>query len=216
MQEPRVRLSVSSFAAIFVCIALSACISARHEPPASAAGVVPMGANPRVNVPGLSLSESDMLERMTDANILSRLCSTDSLEIEMAKVARDHASSDGIRDFARRLIADHSMSLEHDRLISTHQNLAIQVMPGDTSALMAFRLLDTLRAIPAGAQFDRRYLTSQIGMHEHLLAQLQTLQHVARDKALHEHVDDLVLVVQHHLTEAQTLARGAGFVGTGS
>jgi putative membrane protein len=213
MRNQRTRIFLVSLVASALSAVIAACASTPNSPPASASGILRLGENPSLNVPSLPASESDMLERMTDANILSRLCSTDSLEIEMAKVARDRASNGAVREFAGKLIADHSMSLASDKLIALRPNLSIQLMPGDTTTMMGFRLLDSLRAGASSSGFDRQYLMSQISMHERYIAQLQTLAHVGRDKALREHIAQQIPTVQGHLMRAQALARDAGYIG---
>lgn len=218
MLESRVRLAVVSLVTTVVIANITGCMNPPqgHSTPASAGGVLALGENPSVNVPSLSLAETDKLERMTDANILSRLCFTDSLEIEMAKVARARSGSVGVRDYARQLIADHSMSLQHDRMISTHRDVTMQFVPGDTSSLMGFRELDSLRTSVPASDFDRRFLTSQIATHGHLIAQLQTLQRVAHDRALRDQITNQIAVAQKHLMRAQWLARDAGYVNAGN
>ncbi|HEY4131018.1 MAG TPA: DUF4142 domain-containing protein [Gemmatimonadaceae bacterium] len=211
MRDLRVRTVVASLVSTLAVCVVAGCASAPSSRSTSAAGVLALGDNSSISVPGLSTAETDMLERMSDANILSRLCSSDSLEIEMAKTARDRSTSVGVRDYARQLIGDHSVSWRHDRMIAMRPGLSIQMMPGDTSSLMGFRLLDSLRTMVPANEFDRRFLMSQIDMHGHLLAQLQTLRRVAHDKALRDHIDALLPIVQQHLARAQGLARDAGY-----
>jgi predicted outer membrane protein len=107
------------------------------------------------------------------------------------------------------------MSLEHDRLISMRTGLGVQIMPGDTSNLMGFRLLDSLATGISATDFDRRYLVSQIDLHQRMLAELQTLQRVARDEALRRQVADQMPVIEQHLARAQRLASDAGYTNGG-
>jgi predicted outer membrane protein len=152
---------------------------------------------------------------MTDANILERLSATDSFEVAMAQVARRRSTDTAVVAYADQLLADHSMSLQRDRLIALRPNLAVQMMPGDTSALVQFRALDSLTVSTPAAVFDRRFLTAQIQMHAHWLAVLHTLQRVAHDKALNEHVAASIPTVTRHLTRARQLASVARAVDGG-
>lgn len=191
--------------------ALAACASNLRTPEvvttrtSTAAGTIPM----TVNVPPLPESELANLRMMTDANILQHMSMSDSLEIAMAQVALNRTQSNGVRDLARTIIADHSRSLSTGKAIARTNNIPLQLAPGDTSGMHGFMTIRRLQN--AGANFDRMYLGSQIRMHQHMLAELEALRNTATSTAVRQHILDDIEPVQRHLDTAQHLAASLGY-----
>ena len=201
------RVAVSALAAA----ALAACASNLRTPvvtttrTSTAAGMIPM----TVNVPPLSSDELAMLGMMSDANILQHMSTSDSLEIAMAHVAMQRTQSNGVRDLARMIIADHSRSLASGKAIARDNNIPLELAPGDTSGMHGYRVIQRLQN--AGTDFDRVYLGTQIRLHQHMLAELQALRNTATSTAVRQHIQDDIEPVQRHLDRAESLAKSLGY-----
>lgn len=191
--------------------ALAACASNLRTPEvvttrtSTAAGTIPM----TVNVPPLPESELSSLRMMNDANILQHMSTSDSLEIAMAQVALQRTQSNGVRNLARTIIADHSRSLSTGKAIARQNNIPLQLAPGDTSGMHGYMMLGRLQN--AGTDFDRVYLGSQIRLHRHMLAELEALQTTATSTPVRQHILDDIEPVQRHLDLAQQLATSLGY-----
>lgn len=157
-------------------------------------------------VPPLSAGDRDLLTRMSDANILEHLTTSDSVEVAMAQVARRRSQSRVVSSYARRMLLDHETSMRDMKSIASQHNLPMQIAQGDTSEPRLFGMLDSLGATVTSTDFDRRYIDSQIRLHQHMLAELRTLQTVARDDLLKRHIDDAIPIVRSHLARALTIA----------
>jgi putative membrane protein len=190
-----------------VASALGACATTKNQViTRSAAGNLPprdidtVGVSP--TIPALSANDQRLLNRMTDANILGHLATEDSLEVAMAQVARRRTQNAAVSGFARRMILEHSTSLLDLKAIADRRGLSMQIAPGDTNAIVMFRLLDSLKTTTPDGGFDRWYITSQIDVHQRLLAELQTLHDVARDESLKRHIEAEIPVARSHLARA--------------
>jgi predicted outer membrane protein len=58
---------------------------------------------------------------------------------------------------------------------------------------------------------DRHYITEEITIHRHVLAELQLLQGVVRNRRAREHIDAAIPAVRDHLARAIAIAKARGF-----
>lgn len=209
MQYSQARFVAATFA-LAAAVALSAGCASTRARMGTAAGTIPT-VDASMNIPALSSSDIAMLRGMSDANILNHLATGDSLEIAMAQVAVNRSDNDELVAFARQMIGDHSRNLNASRALSLHYNIPMTMMPGDTSGIALFNTLDALNAATSTAQFNADYVRSQIALHQRMLAELETLQGVARDQAVRQHIANTIPVVENHLRRAQTVANDLGF-----
>ena len=208
-----VRCPVATATATLAALFAAACAStATQAPRGTAAGSLALAAveadtlTTLPPVPPLSPGDRDLLSRMSDANILEHLTTSDSVEVAMAQVARRRSRSQAVWSFARRMILDHGTSMRDMKSIANERDLPMQIAQGDTSELRLFRTLDTLDASVAGTDFDRLYIRWQIQLHQHMLAELQALQGIARDDLLKRHIDDAIPIMRSHLARALAIA----------
>ena len=215
MSRARCRVILASLAA--AAIGATAC--AGGPPPAeSAAGTLELGPD----VPALTANDQRMLDRMTDKNILQHMGTMDSLSAVIAQLGARRASDGAVRRFAGQLVADHLRSLMRGDSVSRLPTLAlrqarrdsagplvnvtIDLAPGDTAGMAMFRVLDSLRATPAGASFDRAFVASELRMHQHAIAELRDLRTIARLGAVRQHIATELPVLEQHLIAALQLA----------
>lgn len=217
MCSARYRVMLASIAVL----ALSACVNAPPPTPAparTAGGTLEIG----VAVPDLGPGDVRLLRGMNDRAILQHMGTIDSLEAVIAQLSLRRATDGAVRRYAGQLVADHLRSLLAGDSVVRMQSVAvdrarrdsagplvdvnIDHATGDTIGLVMFHVLDSLRAAPAGAAFDRGFIDAEVQMHQHALAELRLLQNVARQGAVREHIGDEIPVAEQHLLAAQQLA----------
>jgi predicted outer membrane protein len=186
---------------------IAACASNQQVVSSSAAGTVDLSRYPAVT---LSERELRILRGMSDANVLGHLSMVDSLEVVTADSALRLSKSDAVLAFAKDMRTAHSLSLMQERDIAHRLNSAPTTVVGELRASHIAPSLDSVTT--AGDQtIDRHYVTSQVQLHAHVLAELETLRDVARDPAIREHIDAMIPVVRDHLARAHALAIAKGF-----
>lgn len=201
----------------------TACATAPAPTPAqTAGGTLEIGPA----VPDLAPGDVRLLRQMTDRSILQHMGTMDSLEAAIAQLGVRRATDAGVRRYAGQLVADHlrslmvgdsiarmpSVAIDQTRRDSAGPliNVNIDQAPGDTLGIAMLHTMAALRASAAGASFDRAFVSAQVRMHEHALAELRLLQNVARQGAVREHIGNVIPIIEQHLIAAQQLASSLG------
>jgi predicted outer membrane protein len=173
----------------------------------SAAGTVDLSAYP---TPPLAESELKLLREMSDGDILGHLITVDSMEVATADSARRILKSDDMLDYAKMMRGAHSVSLERNRALAKDANITPIQMFGGLRASHVAASLDSVH-LASDVQLDRHYVMSQVELHQHVLAELETLQGVAKNAALRERIAATIPAVRDHLARAHALAVHNGF-----
>jgi predicted outer membrane protein len=196
---------VRSFAVVLATSAFVACASSSQY--SAASGNVDLANYP---VPSLSASETQMLRGMPDATILGNMVTADSLEIVTADSLLRISKTDAVVDYARMMRVDHANGMKHVRDLSKAIGLTPVTVVGGLRASHVAAALDSVR-FASDATVDRRYITSQIMLHEHLLAELQELKGIAQNEQIRDHIAMTIPMVREHLARAHAIAVDKGF-----
>jgi len=188
----------------------NACMGTSCNPDTMAAGDVDMAM--------LGAPDTQLLQGMTDENILAHLAVGDSMEIRMAQHALQQTQNQQVRDIANTLIADHTASLQQGQAAAQQAGITPQLAVGDTAGMrmmdhmnmgnMSGNMSGNMNMSHGGmmAYSDANFIRHNVMMHRHMLSELQTLSGVAKNDAVRYQVNATIPVVQKHLTMAQQLA----------
>lgn len=145
----------------------------------------------------------------TDGNIAAMLLAANNTDISYAKLAPARASSPAVKDFAKRMILDHSA-------VNTAVNEVIArttVKPEENKESLDFRdesttKRDAMRDLE-GREFDSAYIANEITYHTKLL---QTIDGVlipkAHDAQLRQVLVSVRPAIVAHLSHAQQVQAG--------
>jgi putative membrane protein len=145
-------------------------------------------------------------ERLDDAQILGAARAINGLEIDHAKLAIGRARKAPVKDLASSLLAGHGRA--DKELLELEKNLGL--VPADSGATTKLRVDATASgndlADASPANFDRRFLTQQIEMHERALAALdeKLLPHASHPE-LKQALQRLRAQLSAHLETARAL-----------
>ena len=154
--------------------------------------------------------QPDEIRTWNDANIVAHLAAGDSLEVVLSQQGADHAQNSAVRDFARRMVSEHTAHLQMGRQMATQGNITPMPSPADTAdAQMASRVIARLSNGPTDASYDRQLMRAEVVMHQHMLHELTTVQPQATGVA-RQLVDQTIPVVRQHLADAQATWRQVG------
>jgi putative membrane protein len=145
----------------------------------------------------------------SDANIAAILLAANNTDISYAKLAPTRARSAAVKDFASRMLADHTgvNKLVNDVLASTG------ITPEDDIASLDFRdessaKRDILRELE-GHAFDSTYMDNEVTYHTKLLAALDNvLIPDARNAQMKQLLGNIRPAVAAHLAHAQQVRAG--------
>jgi putative membrane protein len=97
----------------------------------------------------------------SDKNFVSDQLSDGMAEIELAKVARDHAASQDVKQFAQMMIDDHTKAGDQLKQIATGNSIPIDTQIDDKQQ----NLMDKLSKLN-GADFDKEYMSAMVDDHQ--------------------------------------------------
>ena len=130
-------------------------------------------------------------------------------EIQTSQVATSRAQSAAVRDFAQRMITEHSAA--NDRLTNVTRDEGIAPAPNPASAALQQTAQQTVSALNTytGAAFDRVYMENQVALHQYTLRTLdEHLIPAARNDDLESLLVSTRPAVAQHLQMAQQILGG--------
>jgi putative membrane protein len=133
--------------------------------------------------------------------ILSNIHTTNQLEIRMAKLARQKAESPKVKDFAQRMIKDHTMADQKVMKLAKQEGVKVGQYP---LTAMQQGQIDKLMA-SSGEEFDRLYMETNRTGHHKAIEMLESAKNKATDPKVKNLVTQLLPTVEHHEQLAQEI-----------
>jgi putative membrane protein len=127
------------------------------------------------------------------------------LEIRLGELAKDRAEDSAVKDFAEKMVEDHSSMQRQWVVLARVSRLPVESKLGSAEEATLQRL-ESL----SGAEFDRAYMTSMIQNHERDVATLQRVQQSAQSSQVRQLAGYGLPPVQEHLATARELGRRIG------
>lgn len=145
----------------------------------------------------------------SDAHVLGILGEIDAGEIAAARLSQHQALSQAVREYASRMILEHTRLDRQIRDLSAYAGIPV-TLPDSTLPRLHGEMLAEL-ARTSGARFDRAYLTQQLRAHERALALVNAGFRLADNDQLRTMLATIVRPsIQEHLERADELARAVG------
>jgi putative membrane protein len=168
----------------------------------SAAGNNAAGANAAGNDAAASQAQPGAHNADTD-KALSSLHKINLEEIDMGKMAHDQGHSQAVKDYADRLVNDHSAS--DDKVVALAKQLGVNLP--DKDALMTEKDHNEMKTLKAkqGAAFDKAFAQAMVKGHAGAITSLQALQPKLSGPAA-QLVSETLPVIREHLQIAQKIA----------
>jgi predicted outer membrane protein len=135
--------------------------------------------------------------------IVDRMIVSDSVEIEMARLAASQTKNPAVRDLAVLLIAGHRSHLDTLRKLAESPDVGRATDAGIASDLRAFV---QLRSMPADSSFDRAFVAAEVQLHQQAIDNLRKWRPVATSPALQQEIDRVIPLLEAHLARAQAVA----------
>ena len=144
--------------------------------------------------PGKSLST-------TDRNMMRQLASVNISEVALAKLAQSKTSDENVRNFAQRMIDDHSKAQEQLQALAQTKGVQLPTAP-DAKHQALEKKFNAL----SGQEFDRQYM-QQAGMRAHRQAHnlLERISTRAQSPELKTLAADMLPTIDQHTQMAQQM-----------
>src|SRR3954468_164824 len=73
------------------------------------------------------------VQSLSNENIVAHLAAGDSLEVALSQAGADRAQNTAVRDFARRMLTEHSAEMQMGRQMATQGGIPPAASPADTT-----------------------------------------------------------------------------------
>ena len=198
---PLLRLVLTALAG---CVLLSAPLRAQNDQDSSqqqqqggSSSSSARAQDPAAHDSGSSDASSSALR---DKVFLRKAIAGGLAEIQLGQLAAQQGGSDDVRQFAQRMVSDHTQL--NDSLKPIAESLGIMLPTKMTSADQAH--YNQLRSL-SGEAFDRAYVKLMVDDHHHDLRDFRAEATSTQDASLREAAQKGSSVIRQHLTMISTL-----------
>jgi predicted outer membrane protein len=176
-------------------------------------GYGPYGAYPAAPgapiAPGMAPATYIVPQSLSQAsyNFVINAALSDSYEIQAGRMAAQRGGSQQVRQFADRMVRDHSMTTQ--QLAMVLQSNGTPVVTPQALDPRHVTMMNDL-AVAQGADFDRRYAIQQVSAHREAVELLQNYVQSGDNPALRQWAMQTLPTVQEHLQMALMLPGAVG------
>ena len=105
----------------------------------------------------------------SDKNFVNHMLADGSAELDLARLAQDHAASPEVKQFAQMMIDDHTKAGDQLKQIATTNAIPMETKVDDKHK----DLMDKLTKL-RGADFDKEYMGAMVDGHEDVVRDLRS------------------------------------------
>ncbi|MDB4887555.1 MAG: hypothetical protein JWN79_2993 [Gemmatimonadetes bacterium] len=142
---------------------------------------------------------------LTDANIVALLDAANMADSASGSVAATKGTSADVKSFGKDMMRDHHALRKAGQDLAKKLTITPEPPAGDTTAAAASKFKDSLTAMPAGAAWDKAYITHEVATHEAVLQMAQTALGAAQNAELKTLIQKAAPNIQAHLDHAKSI-----------
>lgn len=172
---------------------------------ASASGTSSRDASVSASSTGSMSTSADKLS-WGDKRFVTKVADSGQAEVELAQLAADRATSPDVKQFAQRLVTDHTKV--NQELMSMASTKRVEIEKDEGKDRFYRRLSNK-----SGSDFDREFVEHMIDSHENSIKMFEKTSQDAKDEDVRSFASKHVGHLREHLQQAQSLQ--ASLVPTG-
>uniref|UniRef100_UPI001E5C2DEA DUF4142 domain-containing protein n=1 Tax=Microvirga roseola TaxID=2883126 RepID=UPI001E5C2DEA len=146
-------------------------------------------------------AQSAQAGQMQASDFVNRAAVSNMFEIESSRLAQQRSQNDRVRQFAQRMIQDHTQATE--RLQSVVQNIDGVSVPSNLDQQHQ-QMLRTLQSA-SGQGFDRAYVQMQVTAHRNAVNLFQQYAQNGDNQQLQQFAQQTVPTLREHLQSIQQI-----------
>lgn len=147
---------------------------------------------------GSGMMSSDAKLSWSDKRFVTKVADNSQDEAALAKLAAERASNPDVRNYAQRLVQDHSKVNQELMTLASAKNVEID---RDDQKDRAYRRLSD----KSGQEFDREFVEHMIDQHEKDIKMFEKAASDAKDQDVRQFASQNVGSLREHLRKAQSL-----------
>jgi putative membrane protein len=121
-------------------------------------------------------------------------------EVQDGQLAAQKAASPQVKQYAQKLVTDHSRANDQLQQIAQQENLTLPTQPSSTEQAQDKRLTGL-----TGSAFDSAFVSGEVRDHQQTIALFQREATSGHDPALKDFAQKTLPVLRQHLQMAQSL-----------
>lgn len=136
-----------------------------------------------------------------DQEFITMAAQGNNAEIQMSQLALQRATSDEVRQYAQRMIDEHTAANQQLEPIAAERGITLPTTPSSFDTAV----MEKLSQVPE-ASFDQAYMDAQVNAHLKSAAVFRTGAQQAEDAALQNYAIALLPSIQNHLEMASQMS----------
>jgi putative membrane protein len=161
--------------------------------------------NSQVSSQGSQSNASGSSLDAKDRRFIEKLAAGNEAEIQLGQLAQQKAQNQQVKDFAQRMVNDHTNAKNQMQQILSKDNINAPSQP-DPKEQAEMQRLQSL----SGSQFDKAYMQHMVQDHRKDVAEVQRASQTAKNPDVKQLASQLLPTLQSHLQQAQQIASQVG------
>jgi len=137
-----------------------------------------------------------------DAEAVVEIASGGMMEVELAKIAVEKATSSQVKSFAKMLVTDHTKANEELKALATSKNITLPSSLSDKHQKMLNDISEE-----SGKKFDKEYMNMMVKDHKDDIDKFQKIADKGNDAEIKAFASKTLPVLIHHREEAEKIEK---------
>ena len=130
-------------------------------------------------------------------------------EVELAKMAQEKASSDQVKQFAQRMVTDHTKANDELKTLAQNKSITLPTVPDPKAKAFQDRLSKM-----SGEQFDHAYMQHMLLDHQKAVSAFRVESKSGKDADVKSWAAKTLPTLEEHLKLAQDTNKAVGTSGS--
>jgi putative membrane protein len=137
----------------------------------------------------------------TDTAFVEKAARGGLAEVELGQLAVQKASSQEVKEFAQRMVDDHTKANEQLKQVAAQEHIDLPQQPNAKDKATKARLEKL-----SGERFDKAYMNDMVKDHQKDVAEFERESKMAKDPGVKSFAEQTLPTLRDHLKEAQKIA----------
>jgi len=137
----------------------------------------------------------------TDTAFVEKAARGGLAEVELGQLAVQKASSQEVKEFAQRMVDDHTKANEQLKQVAAQEHIDLPQQPNAKDKATKARLEKL-----SGERFDKAYMNDMVKDHQKDVAEFERESKTTKDPAVKSFAEQTLPTLRDHLKEAQKIA----------
>ena len=144
-------------------------------------------------------------ETVSDQQFATKAAQGGMAEVKLGELAQEKGSSEAVKNFGQRMVADHTKANEQLKGIASKENITLPADVGATEEA-SYNALSKL----SGAAFDRAYAQDMVKDHEQDIAEFNREASGGQNDSLKKFASETLPTLKDHLKLAKEMPGASG------